>query len=229
MSIHQVHEIGLVIPKWVAWTEYQLGHVTTDVVRGIARRFWGSDVAADLTTYKGKALAAKMIQERQIAKECLILCDFIWPLTDFPNTEGPVGDPTIESKILSAVLGNEVDEKGLYKIGERVFNLQRAILVREGHRGRDFDTLPDQCFNMPLNYDISNPDCIVPGKDGEITSRKGAVVDREKFEQMKSEYYQLRNWDVTTGLQTQKVMEDLELTDVAKALEAQGLLAATDI
>lgn len=41
----------------------------------------------------------------------------------------------MESKILSAATGLEVDEEGLYRIGERVFNIQRAIMVREGNRG----------------------------------------------------------------------------------------------
>ena len=166
-----------------------------------------------------------MIQERQYVKESLILCDYIWPVTEFPNSVDGVGDPTLESKIFSAVTGNEIDEKGLYGIGERIFNLQRSILVREGHKGRDFDRLPDRCFNIPLNYDISNPDCLVPGKNGEITCRKGEVVDRDKFEKMKDEYYKLRNWDVATGLQTKKSLEDLDLEDVAKDLEKRGLLA----
>jgi aldehyde:ferredoxin oxidoreductase len=48
-------------------------------------------------------------------------------------------DPAVESKIVSVVTGKEVDEDGLYKIGEMVFNLQRAILAREGNRGREAD------------------------------------------------------------------------------------------
>jgi aldehyde:ferredoxin oxidoreductase len=136
-----------------------------------------------------------------------------------------VGDPTLESKILSAVTGQEVDEEGLYRIGERIFNLHRAILVREGHRGRDFDILPDYLHTMPFEYDLPNPDGIVPGKDGEVISRKGAVVDREAFEKMKDEYYQLRQWDVATGLQTRSKLEDLDLKEVAEDLEQRGLLA----
>ena len=51
------------------------------------------------------------------------------------------------------------------------------------------------------------------------------MVDRDKFEKMKDEYYKLRNWDVATGLQTKKSLEDLDLEDVAKDLEKRGLLA----
>ena len=224
IPIQQLHEIGLLIPLWTVAATMGIGHVTTDVLLGIAKRFWGSEAAADFSTYDGKAMAAKKIQDRQFAKESLILCDYIWPLIDLPNTEDHIGDPTLESKLLSAVTGNEIDEEGLYRIGERVFNLQRAILVREGHRGRDYDVLSNLSYNVPLNYDISNPHCLVPGRDGEVISRKGETIDRDRFEKMKDEYYQLRRWDVATGLQTKTQLEELELGDVAQELETRGLL-----
>jgi aldehyde:ferredoxin oxidoreductase len=219
VPIQQLHEVGALIRKWVSWAkEGEGGIASSDVVRGIAKRFWGSELAADFSTYEGKALAAKLIQDREYAKECLILCDFLWPLVDIANSDDHVGDPRLESAIFSAVTGKDVDEQGLYKIGERVFNLQRAILVREGRRGRDFDILPDYCYSRPLEYDHVNPDCLVPGKDGEVISRIGVVVDREGFERLKDEYYELRKWDVATGLQTKAVLEGLELSDVAKEL-----------
>jgi len=226
LPMQHLHEVSFLLAKWAA-TTYNLpgSYITSDVFRAIARRFWGSDLAADFSTLEGKALAAKMIQDRQYAKECLILCDLLWPLTDLEHTEDHVGDPTLESKFLSAVTGREVDEEGLYRIGERVFNLQRAILVREGHRGRDFDRLPDACHNLPIEYDHANPECLAPGKDGEVMSRKGTVVDREEFEKAKDEYYWLRRWDVASGLQTRANLEELELGEVSQDLEQRGLLA----
>ncbi|MFO8102449.1 MAG: aldehyde ferredoxin oxidoreductase N-terminal domain-containing protein [Dehalococcoidia bacterium] len=224
VPIQQVHEIGLLIPLWVVAETLGFGHVTTGVLKGIAEKFWGGEAAMDFNSYEGKALAAKMIQDRQYAKECLILCDYIWPLIDLPNTEDHVGDPTLESKLLSAVTGNEVDEEGLRRIGERVFNLQRAILVREGRGGREGDILSDLSYDVPLNYDISNPQCLVPGRDGEVVSRKGEVVDPARFEQMKDEYYQLRGWDVTTGLQRKAQLEELDMGDVARDLGERNLL-----
>jgi len=225
LPMQQLHEAGTLIPKWVSWVKGEPGATaSSEVVRAIAKRCWGSEVAGDFSTYEGKALAAKMIQDREIAKECLILCDYLWPIIDLETSEDHVGDPTLESKLVSAVTGRDVDEEGLYKIGERVFNLQRAIHVREGHRGRDFDDLPDRCFSEPLKFDIMNPDCLVPGKDGEVTSRKGAVIDRQEFEKMKDEYYELRRWDAATGLQTRASLEKLGLGYVADDLEKRGLI-----
>jgi len=224
MPIQQVHEIGLIMAKWSAGTR-GLTPINSDVVRGVAKRFWGGEAAADFTTWEGKALAAKMIQEREFVEASLILCNFLWPITDCDPAPGRVGDPGLESRILAAVLGNGIGEEDLYGIGERIFNLQRAILVREGHRGRQFDTLPAHFFNLPVQYDQANADCLVPGKGGEVVSRRGAVVDRNEFEKMKDEYYHLRGWDVATGLQTREALDKVGLSDMAQDLNNRGLLA----
>jgi aldehyde:ferredoxin oxidoreductase len=72
---------------------------------------------------------------------------------------------------------------------------------------------------------MPNAQCLLPGKDGEVISRQGEVVDREQFEKMKDEYYQLRQWDVATGLQTKSQLDDLGLKEVAQELHKKGLLA----
>lgn len=223
IPIQQLHEVGLIMAKWSAGTR-GLTAISTDVVRQVAARFWGGEVAADFSTWEGKALATKKIQDREYAEECLILCNFLWPITDCLMSPGGAGDPSLESQLVASVTGRDIDEEGLYRIGERVFNLQRAIMTREGHGGREADTLPDHFFNLPLEYDQANADCLVPGKDGQTISRKGAVVDREEFERTKDEYYHLRRWEVSTGRQTREALEGLGLADVAEKLDGEGLL-----
>jgi len=223
--LQQIHEISLLVHQWVNWCHHVEGaYLSSDAFRAIAKRLFGSELAADFSTYEGKALAAKMIQDREYAKECLILCDFAWPMTQVKYSEDHVGDPTIESKILHAVTGREVDETGLYQIGERVLNLQRAILAREGHQGRQSDTLPEADYTVPIMILRGNYQCLVPGRGGEIISRKGEVVDREKFEKLKDEYYQLRGWDVASGLQTKAKLKELGLQDIAADLADKGLV-----
>ena len=224
--IQQLHAVGLPLAQWVSWVnKVKEAHVSTGVLRAIAQRFWGGEIAADFSTWEGKAMAAKKIQDREYAKECLVLCDWLWPIMDSKHSHDHVGDPTLESQVLSAVTGDEVDEEGLYRIGERVFNLQRSILVREGRRGREDDKLPEDWHIRTLKATSTNTECLVPGRAGAVISRKGAVVDRAEFERMKDEYYQLRQWDVATGLQTRAKLEELGLGDVAKDLESKGLIA----
>jgi aldehyde:ferredoxin oxidoreductase len=220
----QLNELGF-MSVWLLWVNKQTGaFLSNDVARAISRRFLGSEAAVDFTSYEGKALAAKMIQDRECAKDSMILCNYLFPLLYSGVTEDHVGDPSLESKILSAVTGDSVDEAGLYRIGERIFNLQRAILARQGHRGREKDKISDYDFTKPLKFDLHDPELLSPGKGDEVVSKAGAVLDREKFESLKDEYYSLREWDVATGLQTRAKLEQLGLGDVADDLEKRGLL-----
>lgn len=221
-----LHEITKPLHYWLDWqSKLEGAYVSTEVLRAVSRRFFGSEAAMELTTHEGKALAAKKIQDREYAKECLTLCDFSWPIMLVTHSADHVGDPSLESKVLSAVTGREMDEEELYQLGERVFNLQRAILVREGHNGREADSLPEFDYTTPVKFSIANPESLVPGKDGEVVSRKGAVVDKDQFERIKDEYYQLRGWDVTTGFQTRAKLRELGLEDIARGLESKGLVA----
>lgn len=221
-----LHEMSWLLVTFQQWVKKVPGaYVSGDVVRAIARKFWGSELAGDFSTYEAKAMAARKIQDRQYAKDSLILCDLTWPIMWTELTSDHVGDPSVESKILSAVTGKEVDEEGLYKIGERVFNLQRAIIGREGHRGRASDKLPDFYFTVPIEADAWNEECLAPGKDGQTSSKRGTVLEREKFEKLMDEYYELRGWDVPTGLQTRAKLQELGLGDIADGLAKEGLLA----
>ena len=221
----QLNELGS-LNLWLMWVYKQDGaFVSNDVLRAIGKRLLGSEEAVDFTSYDGKALAAKMIQDRECAKDSLILCSYLFPIMFSRNTADHVGDPTVESKILSAVTGGDIDEDGLNRIGERILNLQRAILAREGHRGRACDKISEYNYTKPLKFDLHNPELLSPGKGDEVVSKKGAVLDREKFEQVKDEYYSLRGWDVGTGLQTRAKLEELGLGDIVEDLGGRGLLA----
>jgi aldehyde:ferredoxin oxidoreductase len=221
----QLNELGS-LNLWLMWVYKQDGaFVSNDVLRAIGKRLLGSEEAVDFTSYNGKALAAKIIQDRECAKDSLILCSYLFPIMFSRNTADHVGDPTVESKILSAVTGGDIDEDGLNRIGERILNLQRAILAREGHRGRACDKISEYNYTKPLKFDLHNPELLSPGKGDEVVSKKGAVLDREKFEQVKDEYYSLRGWDIGTGLQTRAKLEELGLGDIVEDLERRGLLA----
>jgi aldehyde:ferredoxin oxidoreductase len=223
LPMPQLHEVVFPIHLWWDWCNKTEGaYVSDDVIRSISKKFFGSEDALDFSTYEGKALAAKHIQDRVYVKECLNLCDFAWPMMDVKHSQDHVGDRTLPSKVFAAVTGREMDVQGLDKIGERVFNLQRAILIREGHEGRKDDLLPESDHSVPLPESPGlDPKSSLPGKKGETTFRVGTVVDREKFEKMKDEYYQLRGWDSKTGLLKKDTLKKLGLEDIIKQLKGK--------
>ena len=231
-TMNQLHEVCFPIMKWTMWyaTDGGMSPFSTEVLQNIARRFWKSEKAVDFSTYEGKAEVAYTIQNRQYAKENLVVCDFMYPITTAEGAEDHVGDPTIESRLLSAVTGSDFSEASYYQTGERVFNLQRAIQGREGRVGRKDDCLNEFNFTQtfeeePGFFAVFNPEYMLPGPGGELRTPKGKVVEREQFEKMMDDYYTLRGWDVRSGLQTRKTLERLSLSDILPEMETRGLLS----
>jgi aldehyde:ferredoxin oxidoreductase len=228
--ITQLHGIsGNTLISWSSWLRGEKdSFLSTKDLRTIAERFWGNTKAADFSTYDSKAIAAKRVQDRSYAQESLILCDVHWPMqvTSADCPAGHVGDPTIESQVLSAITGKETHEEELRLIGERIFNLQRAILLKHGWGGRQGDEIMDYFFSEPLKRGevFFNPEAIMPGPDGELISRLNLPLDRKRFEQMKDEYYRLRGWDIMSGLLTITKLRELGLDDTINDLLKQNLV-----
>jgi aldehyde:ferredoxin oxidoreductase len=222
--MQSIHEASGVLIAWLDWLNGQGGYVSTDLVRQVSSRYWGSEAAADYTSYEGKALMAKKTQDRTSVFESLVFCNTRWPMLHNPLTDDHLGVPDLPARIFSAVTGREIDPAELELTGERIFNLQRAVLLRDGWGGRSGDRLLDYHHEEPLQYSRFDRECKVPGKNGAVGSRKGKVVDRVEFEKMKDEFYQWRGWDVATGLPKGERLRELQLGDVASDLEKRRLL-----
>ena len=212
--IAMLHEVSWLTGLWVMnQADPESSPVTSEVFRAAADKFWGSEKAWDLNTHEGKAVAAAKIIDRTYVKDSLLLCDSVWPLMVSWNTPDHLGDPTLESRIFSAVTGIETDEAGLKQYGERIFNLQRRVLLREGRRPKVDDVPEEFNFVDPVETVFMNPEVIVPGPGEEVISRKGQTLDRDVFEEMRKEFYELRGWDSESGLQKAETLERLGLSD----------------
>jgi aldehyde:ferredoxin oxidoreductase len=223
--IAQLHDVSHLIARWLLnGIRPHLSPTTAEVFRKAIVKFWKHEKAWDMTTFEGKAEATVKIQDRTYSKDSLGLCDFGWPIMDSFNTEDHTGDPTLESQLFSAVSGVDTDEAGLDRYGERIFNLQRAILLREGWKAKDDDAPAEFNFTDPLVFDPLNPRMIVPGPTEEPVSVKGKVLDRGEFEAMRKVFYELRGWDADSGLQKAELLEQLDLSDVATELQKVALI-----
>jgi aldehyde:ferredoxin oxidoreductase len=216
--VHQplIHEIAFANGAWnLNRIKPGSTNVTTRVFHDIARAFWGSEAAGDLSSYEGKALAALKIQNRTYVKDSLGLCDFAFPITYSFATPDHVGDPDLEAKIFSAVTG--VDGKAIDPAAERIANVQRAIMVREGRRTPQDDYPPEFNFTEPLATGARGERVKIPGPGNKIVDVTGNVLDRDKFAGMLKEYYCLRGWDEATGLPRSETLETLGIEDLLSA------------
>jgi len=80
------------------------------------------------------------------------------------------------------------------KSGERIYNLVRAVCIREG-ASREDDVLPERLMSQPIP----------------VGPAEGMVNDRETLELMKDAYYDFRGWDSATGIPTREKLMELDL------------------
>ena len=181
--VHQpiIHETAYL---YKAWSLHRINPsftpVTNKVFHEIARLFWGSEEAGNVSSYQDKALAARKTQNRTYIKDSLGLCDFAWPITYSLTTPDHVGDPDLPARIFTAVTGIAGDEIDRY--AERIFNLQRAILLREGRQLPEADYPLEINFTEPLRpgSPYSRP-LMVPGPGEEVIDTTGNMLNRQKF------------------------------------------------
>ncbi len=229
--ITQLHEVSFPMVRWMIWmaTEGSMSFLSTEKLRKLAEVFWGDVKAAEFDSPSAMGSASVRMQNRAYAKENMVLCDWLWPLHYTGNTESGIGDPSLEAKFFSAVTGIEMDETGYLLSGERISNLCRAIYLKEGRQGRVDDVLDEFNFSEPLSEQpppvgLFNPELMMPGKNGELFSRKGSVVERGMFNTIMDEYYMARGWDVATGLFKRKCLEITGLDDITEELDKNGLI-----
>ncbi len=96
--------------------------------------------------------------------------------------------------ILSAITGLEWTEEEFNKAGTRIFTVEKMFNYREGFRRKD-DTIPEKFFNNEFTYG----------------DHKGAIVERDEFNENLDEYYESRGWDKKTSKPADKVLTDLNL------------------
>lgn len=170
---------------------------TEDAEEGI-RRF-GVPESAFRLEYKGKGRVVKFYEERSALADSLNVCkNTVVNMEILPFSQA--------AELLKAATGIEFTEDNLQKAAERIVNLERAYIVREGIRRKD-DTLPERFLKEPL------PD--------ECGPSAGSVVE---IEPMLNEYYEAHGWDIETGIPKAEKLKELGLHQIALDLHSRGIL-----
>jgi aldehyde:ferredoxin oxidoreductase len=95
---------------------------------------------------------------------------------------------------LKAATGIDYTPEKVMEIGERIYNLERMFIVKNGYSGKD-DTLPPRLLNDPIPAG--------PAKGG--VNRLGEMLPH---------YYELRGWDAS-GIPKKEKLEELGLANLA--------------
>jgi aldehyde:ferredoxin oxidoreductase len=161
------------------WFEF-----SNDPEEGVRR--YGIPETAFRLEYKGKGLVVKHFEEMAAIADSTGVCK-----NTYNNMEVLDWEETAE--LLRAATGWDLTGQEVQRVGERIVNLERLFIAREGITRQD-DTLPRRFLEEPL-----------PEGSGPST---GSVLE---LEPMLDEYYRARGWDVETGLPTEEKLEELGL------------------
>lgn len=99
-------------------------------------------------------------------------------------------------EMLRVITGWTMSEAELLRVGERIYNLERMLAVRDGVSRKD-DTLPPRLLLEPLP---------------ELPESK---LDPAALERMLDEYYRLRGWD-QQGRPTEEKLKELGLPEILR-------------
>jgi aldehyde:ferredoxin oxidoreductase len=195
------------------------GCLDWEILADVGAQVYGSRQAVHPASgYEHKAGPAVFHGHRSVTKDSLTVDDQSFPriysnktADNLARTDSGLAGPAFESEMFRLATGMDVDESGFEQMAERVFNLERALQVRNWGRSREVDEQVIPAFDQMENW--TNP----------YVGKKQAL-DRRKFAALLDEYYELRGWDQSTGLPTREKLDELDLVDVADDLAEKGLL-----
>ncbi len=139
----------------------------------VLKKIYGGPVGSQLSSYSGKG---RMVWWHEILNAVCDSLGFCRFLTVFSSPHAPQYRQF--SRVLSLATGLAFTPKELKTIGERIYTLERTMLIKEGFSRQD-DTLPKRYFDEPI-------------PEGPA---QGAVILRKEFDRMLDEYYRLHGWD----------------------------------
>jgi aldehyde:ferredoxin oxidoreductase len=150
---------------------------------------------------------AKHCEDCKGAYNSLGICD----LSPY-GTKDPTQDLPFLAQVYSAATGIDMTAERLKKAGERVWNFNKIINVREGFNRED-DRWPTQYLDnteIPIKL-RSGPSYLIDWF--------GKRLKREDLPKILDDYYEERGWDIETGIPSKAKIQELGLEEFILKLE----------
>jgi aldehyde:ferredoxin oxidoreductase len=114
------------------------------------------------------------------------------------------------------------------EMGRKIWNLDNAIWILQG-RHRNMVHFSDYIYNVPYKGTGNFAMYYLPGREKgkwDYIRVDGRHLDRAKFEEFKTRFYDLEGWDSRSGWPKRGTLESLGLKSVADELEKNKKLGA---
>jgi aldehyde:ferredoxin oxidoreductase len=162
-------------------------------------------------------------------KQSVLYCDNRWAEfinSKVPGQRGLTGEG--EPRFFNAVTGKKFSFLDGMELGRKIWNLDNAIWTLQG-RHRDMVHFSDYIYTMPFGGSGNYAMYYLPGRENgkwDYIRVNGRCLDKARFEEFKTKFYNLEGWDARSGWPTRKTLDSLGLTVVANELEKKGKLGA---
>lgn len=164
----------------------------------------GVPTAGDPLSYEGKAASVVYYERLKVIIDSLGMCylNTEWSDWRLPRLGELAG-------LLEAATGRHHSADELMLIGDRILNIEKALNTLRRGFTREDEKLPWRFFDEPLLRGAF----------------EGDKLDRDRWEEMLSEYYELHGWDPATGWQTEAALLEAGLPELAEKLRGSGRLS----
>jgi aldehyde:ferredoxin oxidoreductase len=207
-SHHQTSFLEFIFPPHHGFMN-PVAHVSREKINRTYERLFGMGRVMDpgFEPMEEKVRFAIWHQHRSCVKDSLLLCDWIFPRTfasfksqaEIDNANELAGDVDLEARLFSPATGIEMSSADLERCGERIYNLERSLHVKNYGRNRKTDESLEWLFEQPEKSD-------------------GTRLDKKLFNTIVNVYYRCRGWRRKDGVPTQGKLRELGLEDVISAL-----------
>ena len=160
-------------------------------------------------------------------KQSVLYCDMRWPEfinSRLPGYRGLTGEG--EPKFLNAVTGKKFSFVDGMELGRKIWNLDNAIWTLQG-RHRDMVHFSDYIYHIPFVGLGNYATYYLPGREKgrwDYIRVNGRHLDKTKFEEFKTRFYNLEGWDTRSGWPKRRTLESMGLNFVADELNRKGKL-----
>ncbi len=165
----------------------------------VLQELYGSYVSPDPTSTEGKAVQLQWHERLNAVCDALGFCRFQSAVN---SPRAPKFEEYREFIRLAAGLDMTVPE--VIEIGERILTTERLLFGKLGIGSRKDDALPESWFSEPIAHGPA----------------KGAVADREAFENLLNEYYALHGWD-ENGVPTAESVDRLGIAEAQLVIKGR--------
>jgi aldehyde:ferredoxin oxidoreductase len=154
--------------------------------------------------------------------QSVLFCDWVWPRFFTPNSADKSGpSPKGEPRFFNAVTGRDLSFTDGIEIGRKIWNLDRAMWVLQG-RHRDMEVLSGYVYTVPTKEPYYLP--VYENGSWRYSPCLGRVLNRTKFEEWKTRFYEFEGWNGASGWPKRSTLESMGLRKVADTLQKQGKL-----